>query len=51
MRNRLTVYRNETLPLVDYYESRGLLHKIDAGPDVEAVFASILEEIEEMKNG
>ena len=51
VRNRLTVYRNETLPLVDYYESRGLLHKIDAGPDVEAVFASILEEIEEMKNG
>jgi adenylate kinase len=51
VKNRLMVYRNETLPLVDYYESRGLLHKIDAGPDVETVFGSILEEIGELKNG
>jgi adenylate kinase len=49
--NRLMVYRNETLPLVDYYESRGLLRRVDAGPDVETVFGSILEEIGEMKKG
>jgi adenylate kinase len=44
---RLQVYRKDTLPLVDYYESRGLLHRIDGRPDIETVFGSILNEISE----
>jgi adenylate kinase len=29
VRNRLEVYRNQTAPLVDYYEERGLLKRFD----------------------
>jgi adenylate kinase len=49
VRTRLVVYRKDTLPLVDYYESRGLLRKIDGSPDVETVFGSILDEIAELR--
>jgi adenylate kinase len=51
VRTRLRIYRRETLPLVDYYESRGLLRRVDASPDVDTVFASVLAEISELKEG
>lgn len=44
---RLKVYEEKTRPLVDYYASRGILRKILADGDVEAVAArldSVLEE-------
>ena len=37
IRNRLSVYRDQTSPLVDYYEKKGLLHRIDAGGANDAV--------------
>jgi adenylate kinase len=46
---RLLVYRNDTLPLVDYYDSRGLLRRIDGGADIETVFAAILDETAELR--
>jgi adenylate kinase len=49
VKTRLRVYRNDTLPLVDYYDSRGLLHRIDGRPDIETVFGSILDEISELR--
>lgn len=42
VRNRLQVYKRDTLPLVDFYEKRGLLKRIDAGKPPEEVFHSIL---------
>lgn len=49
VRTRLLVYRKDTLPLAEYYESRGLLHRIDGGSDVETVYESILDEITELE--
>ena len=37
IRHRLTVYRELTAPLVDFYAAEGLLIRIDAGGDVAAV--------------
>jgi adenylate kinase len=39
VRHRLTVYRELTAPLVDFYAAEGLLLRIDAGGDVAAVTA------------
>lgn len=49
VKTRLQVYRNDTLPLVDYYDSRGLLRRIDGRPGIETVFGSILDEISELR--
>lgn len=43
---RLEVYRNQTEPLKAYYESSGLLVKINGEQAVEKVFADILEALE-----
>lgn len=37
VRERLRVYHRETEPVVDYYESRGLLRRIDGAQDEDAV--------------
>ena len=44
--SRLTVYHNQTAPLVDYYQAKGLLHKIDGAQDVEAIYNAILGTLE-----
>jgi adenylate kinase len=49
VRTRLVVYRSDTLPLVDYYDSRGLLHRIDGKSDIDTVFGSILDEITKLE--
>lgn len=41
--NRLTVYHNQTAPLVDFYQGRGLLHAIDGAQGMDTIFASIME--------
>ena len=38
---RLELYRAHTVPVADYYERLGLLHRIEAGLEVPAVFARI----------
>ena len=45
IRTRLSIYRNDTLPLVEYYESRGLLRKVDGNAGIDAVFAMVMQEI------
>ncbi len=39
--NRLKVYERQTAPLVDYYEKRGLLKKIDATGHMDEVYARL----------
>lgn len=41
VKNRLEVYRQKTQPLIDYYESRGLLRDVDGGQSAEDTFRDI----------
>jgi adenylate kinase len=41
VRERLRVYHGETEPLVQYYDARGLLRRVDGAGDVDAVSAGI----------
>ncbi len=43
VRNRLEVYKNQTLPLVDYYTKKGILHRIDGSQAIDKVFQDIKE--------
>lgn len=45
VRERLRVYHDETEPLIDYYDSRGLLRRVDGARDADAVHAEICEAI------
>jgi len=46
IKNRLQVYRQQTAPLIEYYEKKGILRKIDASKPVEEVYKQVLEVIE-----
>lgn len=41
IKNRLSVYHKQTAPLIDYYEEKGKLTEIDAGPAPDDVFAAL----------
>lgn len=41
IRERLTVYNNQTAPLVDYYEKKGLLRKVQGVGPIGEIFAAI----------
>ena len=43
IRNRLSVYRDETAPLASYYEDRGVLVSVDAVGDIEEVYQRIVQ--------
>ena len=43
---RLQVYRKQTAPLVDYYEERGVLSRIDADGSMDDVFDQLLPLVE-----
>jgi len=43
VRNRLEVYRNQTEPLIDYYDLAGLVARIDGAQSPDDVYASIRE--------
>lgn len=44
VRHRLTVYKKETEPLIDYYRKRGVLHSVDGSGTPEAVL-QLVEEV------
>lgn len=46
VRTRLKVYREQTAPLIAYYEKRGLLRNIAGTGDIEEIFHSILGVVE-----
>ncbi len=41
IRNRLKVYKEQTEPLVDYYEKKGLLKRIDASKSVNKINSEV----------
>ena len=43
VQKRLTVYHEQTQPLIDYYKGKGVLHSVDGTQPMGAVFASITE--------
>jgi adenylate kinase len=45
LRNRLSVYREQTAPLVEYYRGKGLLKTVDGMQPVEDVTAAIRQAI------
>lgn len=46
VRNRLKVYSNQTMPLIRYYEGRGLLRSVDGMGDIDTIFKRIVEKLE-----
>ncbi len=46
VRKRLEVYRKQTAPLIEYYEAKGLLVRLDASKDI----ASVYRELESILN-
>lgn len=49
VKTRLEVYRRDTLPLVEHYESGGLLKRVDGEGTVDDVFSSILGAVEAVR--
>ncbi|MEW5807242.1 MAG: adenylate kinase [Acidobacteriota bacterium] len=49
IRERLLVYRKETLPIVDIYDSRGILVRIDGSGNSEEVQRRILARLQEFR--
>jgi adenylate kinase len=47
VRRRLEIFRQETVPVIDYYRKKGMLIEIDGTKSVERVFAQILAKLEE----
>lgn len=43
VKNRLNVYHEQTQPLIEFYESRGVLKSVDGTADMKDVFAAIVE--------
>lgn len=48
IRDRYSTFIEETSPLIDYYEEKGLLAKVDGEKSPEEVFDSVRKEIEEL---
>lgn len=46
VRDRLTVYHNQTEPLKSYYAAQGKLFEVNGDRDVEVIAADILKELE-----
>ena len=42
---RLDAYHADTAPLIGYYDSHGVLQKIDAMGDIDAIFATLSDEV------
>ncbi len=47
IRSRLDIYSHQTIPVIQYYASQGLLRSIDGGGNIGDIFHRILEEIED----
>lgn len=44
--NRLSIYRKETLPVVEYYRSQGKVIDIDGRPSIQEIFSNIQAKID-----
>ena len=43
VKNRLSVYHEQTQPLIDYYKAKGILKEVDGTVDMKDVFAAITD--------
>ena len=43
VKNRLSVYHDQTQPLIDFYAGKGVLKEVDGTMDMEKVFDAIVE--------
>ena len=43
--NRLNVYHKQSTPVLDYYENKGLLKRVDGNQDARKVFAQLTESL------
>lgn len=41
VRRRLEVYRKQTQPLIEFYQEKGIIYKLDAGKGVEELFEEV----------
>ena len=41
IKNRIGIYTNKTLPILDYYEDQKILHKIDATGEINKIYDEI----------
>jgi adenylate kinase len=41
VKQRLEVYRNQTAPLIEYYDGKGILYTVDGSQDIDLVFKEI----------
>ena len=41
IKNRIEIYNNNTLPILDYYEDQKILHKIDATGEISKIYDKI----------
>lgn len=48
IRNRMRVYHDQTAPLLDYYQAKGLLVEVDGEQSIEAVHEDILSTIRDV---
>jgi len=46
VRNRLEVYRKNTMPLIDYYQKKGTLVTIEGVGDIDSIFEKVKKAIE-----
>jgi adenylate kinase len=46
IRNRLSVYKKQTQPVIDYYKKKGLLLDIDGEKEIEEVLSEIKDSLE-----
>lgn len=45
VKKRMQAYQAETLPVIDYYQEKGLLLKIDGTPDIQTIFIDIVNHL------
>lgn len=46
IRNRLAVYKEQTAPLIEYYEGKGILTAVDASPAPDDVFGALVKALD-----
>lgn len=50
VKNRISVYEEQTAPLIQYYSKHSILHHIDADKPVQEVFAQVTEVLEKAQS-
>ncbi len=50
IKKRLSVYRQQTKPLIDYYRKRNILIDLDASLDIDSTFENLLRALNEKGN-